>query len=673
MKRATHVNPWRGQMAWIWISGGWIVCISLLHIPASFPSLNAFDPPKRAMWALFLTVLALSGLLQGAFRTRPRAPLAFYGLGGWMILRTFFREVPFREMETGMNWLLPLAAFGIGAECLARADRKRTPPGAVLAAAAAFQGLLMLLQYAGADPLFGDTTSTFAYRPARMIGTVGYQNQAAETLGVLLAGIWLPRMPKWTRWAVLMAGMAVLALTGNRGGFIAYALAVLVVGSTLFTNRGNRKGTDGWKRGLPAALCAALFALAIVLAVPNLRVRMMELGASSNAVQSRLWMHRVAVELWRDAPWTGAGPGEFAYQYLDRLGEVLPPEKDHEVLQQVVFARETHFDLLQFGAEFGWIGLFLLGGLAAACLKRVYRTRHDAPRTCRAWIWVAGFMGTASLFNFSWQTAMAGPLAAFLLGAWLPEPAKANHNQTAPSRLGPFAFGALAVSALAGLMFHARIVELSIRTPALIRKGNLQQLESLSKTCFHRHQSLAGAAYDQVGEPARAERMYQSARKGYRDIPLWSNLANLHTRRNEWGSARDLYQRWADSGIRHEEALNNLSISQENLGRFGEAAQSARERIRLWPPAGLQDLLRISVLLLQAEQAGEVVAFLERHERHWRTFPDVQQAKLWNVMGAALLRTRRIEEARIAFQTALRLDPDLQSARKNSTLLSPEP
>ncbi len=130
----------------------------------------------------------------------------------------------------------------------------------------------------------------------------------------------------------------------------------------LLSRKGIRSG--GWAAGLEMLM----FIGTLVMANPTTRGRLHEivvLGAEAPAIASRLWLQKVACSMWTERPWTGWGPGAYAIQYTERLGDVLPEEKNHAILKSLVHAREPHHDLLQFGAEFGLIGAALAADLLA--------------------------------------------------------------------------------------------------------------------------------------------------------------------------------------------------------------------------------------------------------------------------------------------------------------------
>lgn len=643
-----------------------LVLVSLIHIPASVPSLNAFDPAKRLGWALWACSVSLV-FLRRHRPLNPRLVWPVFCLAVWMVARSFLRPQPFRELEVLVTWCLLPLLFMAGHLLPKPSDGSgRKVLGQFLVGVTILQAAMMVLQLAGVDPFFAATTSEFLYPPARMIGTVGYQNQAVDLIGVTLAGGFLVFRKRGHLLTFIGVCGGVVLLTAYRGGALAFlAAGTCGCGLAFWKTYRDPQRKPSAKSGLLIMGLLVMLGLLLVQ-VPYIRERFADVilnAGQSTAVQSRLWFHRVAWSLWQDHLFFGSGAGEYAYQFLERMAQVLPAQKTHDVLQDVVFAREAHWDGVQFGAEFGIVGLVLLAWLCLG-IARTWKTT-----TCEvhgrsdffAWLWVLVYMCVSSMFNFTWQTAAAGPAAAFLLGVLIPEPV----GSTAHRALSWIPSSLIATLGAVALIFLLMWNVYNIRVPLEMERGNFQGLSEKIPSVFHRFRALSGASLAAVGDLEAAQSVLSDAEKGYRDLILWSNLANTHMQKGEWSNAEDLYRAWAASGIQVDEALQNLSVAQESAGDYEAAAGTLSEKLRLWPPQTLQEVQRHAVLYLLADRPKACLDALEHWHPVWRRFSDHDQAMLWNIRGAAYLKRQEVSAAEQAFQYALRLNPQLESARKN--------
>lgn len=612
---------------------------------------DAFELPKRLVFAGLGAWLAWRAWRRPG-RTAGTDGLwtAWWLLAAWMAARSFLGAEWGRWAAPWLAWTLPPAMFA-----LALANRWTTREKRGVARAVAVSGILqaalMLPQRWGFDPLWGAATAGMEYAPGRMVGTVGYQNQAAEFLAlaaVCAAFGW----KGWRRWAFCAPPAAMAAATANRGAIAGMAAACAAMVAF------RRMGAGPRRRDRRAALAAAVAAGAVLLALatgPETRARLAELArpGRSPAVRSRLWMAKVAVAMWRDHVWTGAGGGAYGREYVDRLGEILPDRLEAGHVQSVVHAREAHCDVLQFGAEFGAVGLLLAGWLAwaAGCRLR----RGPRPEGTAA-VGAAAFMGVASLVSFTWQTALAGPLAGLLLGMWC--------NGDGPEDGPPDPSGRLHAAALAGwaacLLAVAGLETAgAIGLPGIPPKG-----PRLAEEATRRLED--GDAEGAAGLFAEAERDAVSP-------AVLRNHGAALAASGRWAEAAGVYRRWARCGILHDEALWNESVCLENAGRFSGAAECEEDRLRLYP--GRVDdggLFRLAVLHLRAGNPDAALNVVRRFRRTCGHGDVSRWTAEWdNLAGSALLAAGDVEAARECFGQALRRNPGLESARRNLAALPP--
>lgn len=658
-----------------------MLLVSLLVLPPSAGFVNAFEPGKQLAWALLLAVLT-----RLAARSRAQPP-SWLALGGallllWMAGRTLARPLPLREITVLASWLMPLV-FCLTAARLDPTEDDHERLGRLLLAAGGIQAALMLLQRFGLDPFFADTTSAFTYRPARMIGTIGYQNQAAELLALCLAGLFLLR--RVTLPAVILSLVILLAalLTANRGCILGLAAAggVLLMGMS-FSGRLSRL-----RLGLIWGAAALVLAMAVAL-VPETLSRFRELVVApekSTAVASRLYMARLGLNMICERPLVGWGAGEYAYQYLERLGTLLPEEKTNRVLESVVYAREAHNDAIQFGAEFGLPALAAVGSVLGLMLLSVLRQlRPPCPEERRgqgrarvpeaappagrwarpaALVYVVVFMTVSASFSFTWQTCMAGPLAGLLLG-WMagggPRPPAYRNRLHA-------AGGAVAAAGVLGLLLmHARTLALEWRFTRAMEVGDLNRAERVIGRHDYRHQALLGAAFAKAGDLGRAETHLKTSMQGWQDVLSLNNLGHVYAAQGRWRDALPVYQAWSRTGIRHDEALWDLAVIHEKLGDLPAAAATRLRKHALFPEKSKNDeLMQTVVLLVRIDELDPAQKLLTAFEQRCGRINAGWTPEWENLAGALLLRRQQPGAAAQRFRRALEMNPALESARRN--------
>jgi O-antigen ligase len=637
------------------------------------------------VWAVLLLGLALVWRA-GSSRLSPPTLGIVCALLLWMVGRTLLKPHPDVEIEVLVTWLLPVILF-IAATSLNPSVGVR-PLALTLAAVAAVQCVLMVLQRYGIDPLFPQTTAAMAYRPARMVGTVGYQNQAADLVAVCCATVFLPILKPLTRAGLGLAAFVVVGMTGNRGGILAFLCAAV------FALAIAAWGNSAWIRSRKVAatmVCAAavlgLFAILALLPETGARFRqVVRESTDAPAVASRLHMARIGAQMIRERPLTGWGAGEYAFQYLDRMRATLPEEKTHHVLQRIVFAREAHNDPLQFTAEFGAIGFILLAALLVAMTTNLCRASDaeadseptsDSSRRLLPWVrrgpaiaLLLVYMTVSSLVSFPWQASLSGPLAGLLLGWLWPETRRSSCSLSRPipkaRRIaGAGAKATLVIVSVAIAAVSAGDAFLDVAIPDRIARLGPVGAEGILLPCAYRYQALVGAGYAVRGSHADAVRLLANAQKGYRDVTLLNNRAHAFAKTGNWAAARDIYLEWAQTGLDYSNALNNLSIAYEQTGQYGEASASLARKLSLWSCPVLEDVKRLVVLRIKAGEPHRALATLQDHEPRWRNADSRAAAEMENLAGATHLMLGQTEQAAERFRSALRLDPTLQSARKN--------
>ncbi|HPT16250.1 MAG TPA: tetratricopeptide repeat protein, partial [Kiritimatiellia bacterium] len=124
-------------------------------------------------------------------------------------------------------------------------------------------------------------------------------------------------------------------------------------------------------------------------------------------------------------------------------------------------------------------------------------------------------------------------------------------------------------------------------------------------------------------------------------------------------------EKWMRCGLIHSNALQNLSIAYENVGRFSEAAEMLGRRMEMWSICTPPEVERLAVLWLRAGDPLRARDALYYFRRRWVAADSRTVAELENLTGAANLAAGDPEEARKWFESALARNPELESARRN--------
>lgn len=641
-------EPWfrrGGLSAWVGLS---LFIIPLLFVPPVVSALNYFDPVKRWAWCVFLLIAAFV-VLRDPPAMRGAVAVLWSMLVAWIVARSLVRPDVWIGLETLVGWLMPVMAFAVGGQ-LARRGATGVFAGALVLAGVVQAGLMML-QLGGFDPLFAAVTAEMVYQPGRMIGTIGYHNQAADFLALCLPAIFLIRLAAWARWALSAALLAVIAMTASRG---AMAGSVVAFTALLLSRKGIRSG--GWAAGL----AMVIFVGTIVMANPTTRGRLHEIvvrGAEAPAIASRLWLQKVAWSMWSERPWTGWGAGAYALQYTERLGDVLPEEKNHAILRSLVHAREPHHDLLQFGAEFGVVGVAMVLGLLALIVSRCGKNKPENPELTAAGIYVIAYMAISSSVSFPWQAAMAGPLA----GLWLGFCSTSKTDATKPGAPRVLAPMLLFIMSL----WASWEVWLNVRIPKLIERENPEVAAAESPRWGHKYTALAGAALAADKKYDEARVLLEKAYKGFRDVLVLNNLGHVYAARNDTEKARSVYEIWVRSGIEHKKALDNASVINERCGDFARAADLLARRMELWPEKDAAALGRLATLYHRAGEYEKVLWAVYRLRPRMDVYVEELYPETMNLAGATLIQLGRPDEAVVWLEQALAKNPQLLSAQKN--------
>jgi O-antigen ligase len=143
----------------------------------------------------------------------------------------------------------------------------------------------------------------------RLYGLSDHPNHLAPLAALLIVLEMATRGPLWRRLAHVMAGAAVILLTGT---LTALVCVVVALGSLEFARRRRAGG-----RGLPSWRAALAAVIAAVLAVAALAVVRPDIGKHWRNIftgDGRITIWRAAVRVWVDYPLLGYGPHVFDQQ-----------------------------------------------------------------------------------------------------------------------------------------------------------------------------------------------------------------------------------------------------------------------------------------------------------------------------------------------------------------------
>lgn len=348
----------------------------------------AFDAPKRLIALAGTALAAVAAFAVGGRASAPQRPWhegpalrrAAFVLGAAALFAALLsalvsprRAISFDAMRTValMALLLPLGASRVGA-------RGRAWLTGVFLAASAINALVAVLESRGLFRPF--TLETFGGRQdtGAYAGNVGYLAITLALATVLALGVVLEaRRPLGRFLAGAALPLYALALLVNQN--LTAVMAMLAGAAVLLVLRFRARAA------LPLAAAVAAVVLAVV-AYPPLRFRAGELA---RAASSRNWDALVsfrggpwaaAIEMTRDRPLTGFGPGTFAAEYVPHrlAAEIRARRRFVSPLVTSSYA-EAHSDYLQVfcdaGIPAGILAISAAGCLGAAIALSAWRRR----------------------------------------------------------------------------------------------------------------------------------------------------------------------------------------------------------------------------------------------------------------------------------------------------------
>jgi len=357
--------------------------------------------PQISRAGLSLLIFA-SGLLWvlWALRTRPG------GLGainGWLlavlavaVVATGFSPVPVAAFKGLMKLVSYLGVYALMRQLLATAPLWWDRITAALLAGSLLTSVLGIRQ------LYGDSGALARWSDANSVAQGTVRIYSSLDNPNLLGGYLLPILPlaavaliRWSGWpqrlfalGSLGLGIVALVLTYSRGAWMGM-VASLALLALLLLLRHTRSWPPLWRRLLPIVLLGggALALVVLITQVEPLRVRVMSLVAgredSSNNFRMNVWTS--VLQMIRDRPWIGIGPGNTAFNLL------------YPLYQQPKFNALSAYSIpLEWLVEAGLPGLVSGAGLFLTSMRTgLGQWRGQGPLVLPCLAAVASFVGLA--------------------------------------------------------------------------------------------------------------------------------------------------------------------------------------------------------------------------------------------------------------------------------------
>lgn len=383
------------------VRASWVlVVVMMIGLPLVYSPLGreAFRVPKLALFhALGFLVAGLlgAGLAMGdidlAALRRNRAPaLLAAAIVAWTAFTALFSVAPRVSWESFATVVCAAAVF---AATLLAAPRRPLADAALLTIGAVASSVMVFLQAAvGWTPIRTAETGRMA-----IFGLFGNPNDVvmylvAPTLACTAVGIVARGALRW--YGVLAAAMmgAALLLTASVTGIASAATGGVVMAAVALRGQRSRR------RALAIAL-AALLLLGAFLGSSRIgsMIESFGEGGLDLLLTGRLLAFASAIEMIRDHPLVGVGPGMFAWHYFDYapLADARWGPFPFAAPIRVLFS-EAHNDHLQIAAETGLPGLLLFWAALAMVGALALRRTSSSPRS--AFSELCGPSVAASLF-----------------------------------------------------------------------------------------------------------------------------------------------------------------------------------------------------------------------------------------------------------------------------------
>lgn len=617
------MNPQRGALV--------RRCALGLAVGAALPVLRGLEDAYALPQTLALGFAAL--LLALSFPTRrPVGPLfgSVLIFFSWRLLCRVVAAPPGSDLDWCAAAGVGVALFFFAAASLLETAPRRFLAAAMLASGAAVSAVA-LLEWTGHGPFgVGAVDMGFA---GRAHGTLGNPDFLGGWLAMLLpAGVafafaaearaaeGLPSARPYVYGAVVLM-TAALAATEARAAWLAGAAGVGVAW------RHGRRDLAAGGRGvnIPRALKSAAWVLALTAVAfaawrGALPARMREaFDFRSEAWRSRIFLSACALDLAKEHPWVGVGPGGFTDGFLRKQGERLTAGSS----EPWRYTHDAHNDWLQTAAETGWPGFLLWVGIWIQALRLAWRRKGPGGAALAGGLVALAVQG---LFHFPLSIPASAGLVWLGLAqaaAWEAE----ARGSTAPLQRWHAGLAALLLLGASALLLRQAAAS------ALLNAGNSLERRPGALALARPHWAAAARLTPQDARP-------------------WLRLGRAELERGAAHDAVDAWQRALAAHPELPEAWINLGLALAQAGSLETAVQALRQGAALNPRSAeaWSNLGKAAWLLGRRDEAEALL-------RRGLTLagPNVQGA--FN-LGALLYNERRFKEAAEAFRLVLRLQPD---------------
>lgn len=300
------------------------------------------------------------------------------------------------------------------------------PARAVIAALILATGLLNLAALAETYQQYAtwwqqtDLRGVMPPEPFRFVSLVGYSGTLMGLVN-LVAPFTLV-LWRGTRRVILRVGLIywwllylfVILGSSSRSGLGGAAVWPVVFGGLWLVERG---GLDYarrlWrKRSAAQRALTGLLGLGLVGASAATFIYLSSHPSHAGLLSGREKFWRAALSIWGAHPWLGAGPGQYAFEYLRFTS--IPPR---------FWAAYAHSVPLQVLAELGSLGFVLFVILCILIVRRLWRNWSAADGERRLWIGaviagMAAFAAQSLVDDFTAVPAVMLPLSIALASGW---------------------------------------------------------------------------------------------------------------------------------------------------------------------------------------------------------------------------------------------------------------
>lgn len=374
------------------------ITTALSLIVVSSRAADSFDAPKRFVTmcgiALAFAAACWSPLRMPQVRSRPHRAAAVCLLAALLLIAISALLSPRRDVA--FDALRTILVFA-SALWIAALDRTVFPAMTTgFVAGAGLNAAIALFQAGGISPTAtanaGDRAATFGLLGNTGVAGLVFAFAATIAIGWILAR---PRVATIALLALLLAGMVV-----TRSVTPILALAAGASAATALSKRTPRAVRVAIPIGALLAIVLAVATLASRASLPNL-----------NALLSfRLGPWAAAVEMVRDRPLSGFGPGTFAAEFAPQLIDAELRWRTR-LMNPVLTGSyaEAHNDYLQAAAEFGVPAAILVAVALGIVALLLLRRRRDAV--------TGGLLVAATIAALTWFPLHRAPTALLVVAA----------------------------------------------------------------------------------------------------------------------------------------------------------------------------------------------------------------------------------------------------------------